>query len=160
MNMQLAGLHSTSGVKNTEFLLNDSEIERFWSKVSKSDECWEWTGSRSNQGYGRFGVKRIPQQAHRISYEIAFGPFDAKLCICHKCDNPPLFLGSHQENTRDAIRKGRMDFSWTRKLSESDIKKIRELIERGSIPLDIANAFLVTRECIMKIISGRNWSKI
>jgi len=155
------------GVKNTAFQLDESQLSRFWEKVIKQDgdKCWEWSGSRSQQGYGKFGVKRIPQQAHRISYEIAFGPFDAKMCICHKCDNPPcvrpdhLFLGTHQENTRDMIRKRRMASDGLNfKLSASDVLKIKELAERGAIPFDIAKAFLVTRTCVMGILKGKRRS--
>ncbi len=164
MNTQLAGRLSTNGVKNTEFLLDEARIVKFWNKVKKSEGCWEWVGSRNQQGYGQFCVNRVPRPSHRVSYELHFGPFNAKMCICHRCDNPPcirpdhLFLGSHQDNVRDAIRKGRMKYDWASKLNKSDVIKIRELAERGGLPLDIANAFLVTRQCIMDILSGRNRS--
>jgi HNH endonuclease len=89
-------------------------IDVFWSKVAKTDHCWTWEGSRHPQGYGTLSVGRKTVRAHRFSYELANGPFDASLDVCHHCDNPScvrpdhLFLGTARDNMRDASRKGRV----------------------------------------------------
>lgn len=52
--------------------------------------------------------------AHRISFEIFIEPIINNHEICHHCDrkgcvNPwHLFQGTHSDNMRDAIRKGRV----------------------------------------------------
>lgn len=94
--------------------------DRFWSKVEKSDGCWRWT-STLQRGYGqialcRQGAKRQTRVwAHRVAWELTHGrPVPAGLVICHRCDNPRcvnpdhLFLGTQQDNVRDAIQKGRL----------------------------------------------------
>ena len=91
--------------------------ERFWMRVDQSDPdgCWEWQGGRSNRGgYGLVGVGKAKNaKAHRIAYELANGPFDSDLFVCHRCDNPPccrpdhLFLGTNADNAADRERKGR-----------------------------------------------------
>jgi len=94
-----------------------SVIDRFWAKVDKRgpDDCWEWTAARTNLGYG---VIALPMRggrtfAHRLSAVIHFGMFDRRLLVCHKCDNPPcvnpdhLYLGTHAQNTRDMVDRGR-----------------------------------------------------
>ena len=51
--------------------------ERFWPKVDKSGECWVWTGWRNWAGYGYLGAVRGKGKllgAHRVSYELAYGP--------------------------------------------------------------------------------------
>lgn len=88
---------------------------RLWAKVQKGDGCWEWTGSRRN-GYGRIGI-RDPKprllSVHRLSYEMHFGPIPDGMHVCHHCDNPScvrpdhLFLGTHSDNMRDKVAKGR-----------------------------------------------------
>lgn len=89
--------------------------ERFWEKVNKTKTCWIWVGSRSREGHGqiRSPISKKIISAHRWSYEHSFGEFDKKLCILHKCDNPPcvrpdhLFIGTQQDNMRDCLEKGR-----------------------------------------------------
>lgn len=92
------------------------ELKKFWSKVDKSGgptACWIWTGIKSGGGYGGmlFGGKE--RLAHRISYELANDEIPPGLCICHHCDNricvnpSHLFMGTHQDNMRDMVWKGR-----------------------------------------------------
>lgn len=44
--------------------------DRFWAKVQKTDECWIWQAAKIPNGYGMFDT----QMAHRVSYEMAYGP--------------------------------------------------------------------------------------
>lgn len=50
-------------------MLPASEQERFWSHVVKrpeAEDCWFWTGAVSDDGYGRFWIRRATgQQAVR-----------------------------------------------------------------------------------------------
>ncbi len=88
--------------------------ERFWLRVDRSGDCWEWTGARQGRGYGKVGVGKAKSAlAHRVSYELSNGPIPDGMIVCHRCDNPPcvrpdhLFLGDDLANALDRESKGR-----------------------------------------------------
>lgn len=88
-------------------------MERFWSKVDKSGECWEWTASIRPNGYGQFYFNGSSIYAHRYSAMLVHGPLDKDIYVCHTCDNKKcvrpehLFLGLAKHNTQDMISKYR-----------------------------------------------------
>lgn len=90
---------------------------RFWRHVSKGPECWLWTGAPNSAGYGMVGEGPAGADrkilAHRLAWEIHFGPIPEGMFVCHHCDTPlcvrpdHLFLGTHTDNMRDMAAKGR-----------------------------------------------------
>ena len=77
---------------------------RFWSKVTKGSNCWEWQASKTADGYGRFGIGRKLFLSHRVAYELTNGPIPEGIVIDHKCRsrscvNPShLRAATHKEN--------------------------------------------------------------
>ena len=62
-------------------------IERFMKFVSPEPNsgCWLWTGSISEDGYGKFKMTQAAWAAHRVSYELFVGPIPEGLQIDHLC---------------------------------------------------------------------------
>lgn len=71
---------------STSLYLDDVAF-RFWPKVDKSGECWEWTAEIGRSGYGRFWLGGRRQYAHRVAYELANGPIPSEMMIDHMCHN-------------------------------------------------------------------------
>ncbi len=89
---------------------------RFWAKVLKTDNCWEWQGAKFSHGYGQFKIQGKVWQVHRLAYTLSVGPIPDGMLICHHCDNKicarpsHLFAGTNGDNQRDSVRKGRAGF--------------------------------------------------
>lgn len=89
--------------------------DRYWAKVSKSEDCWLWLGASHDDGYGHIkaGVGGRVLLAHRVAYVAFVGPLLPGMLVCHRCDTPAcvrpehLFLGDHATNAQDRNSKGR-----------------------------------------------------
>jgi hypothetical protein len=147
-------------------------MERFWRRVDKSGDCWVWTGPTIRDGYGRLSVGLRPQRhhvlAHRLSWQLHFGPIPEGKLVLHRCDNPPcvrpdhLFLGTDLDNKRDCIQKGRARYAkgeanGRAKLTAEQVDVIRTAPRvRGWQP-QLARQFGVTRGLIGNVSRGLVW---
>ncbi len=106
--------------------------------------------------------------AHRFSYLLHAGEIPEGMEICHSCDEPlcvnpaHLFAGTHSDNMRDMIRKGRADNSGQRngrsKLTAEDVATIRrESTGRHGEASMFARRFGVTPATVSKVIRGDTW---
>lgn len=149
--------------------------ERFWAKVDKSGECWEWTGGLGGGIYGNFWLNGKTVGAHRLSY-ILHHPLTIDLwehreiLVCHTCDNPKcinpahLFLGSGVDNMKDMVAKGRSCLGIKNqkvKLIEQQVRGIRKKYANGSITrLQLALEYEVSVSAITDIILRRTWKHL
>lgn len=134
----------------------------------KPSGCWEFQGSRHNQGYGRVKREGRVGYAHREAWVEANGPIPSGLHVLHKCDNPPcinpahLFLGTHADNMADMARKGRIRSCGARgvvrryglKLTPEKAVAIRKDRRKHE---EIARDFGVSRVLVTLIKSGKKW---
>lgn len=132
---------------------------RFWAKVSKTDDCWIWTGCLTVTGYGQIGLGgRLDGTdfAHRVAWRLANETeIPDGLLVCHHCDNPScvrpshLFLGTARDNSRDMVSKGRNKVYRginhpSGKLNDDDVREIRRRVISGDSKTSIALEFAIT----------------
>ena len=81
--------------------------------------CWLVQGGLTSNGYARIRINKVARLAHRVAYELFYGPIPEKMQVNHHCDvrhciNPKhLFLGTQSDNMRDCKSKGRL-IAWGR----------------------------------------------
>lgn len=147
--------------------------DKFWSKVSKTSNCWTWNGVILSCGYGQFSVltngHRFRFRSHRASYILHHNqPIPNELCVCHKCDNrrcvnpDHLFLGTYADNVADMLSKNRLPKHYgekhpRHKLTWSKVDEIREKIKEGLKDKDLSRQYGVCRETICMIRHNKIW---
>lgn len=168
--------------RSTTGEITPADIARFWSQVDKSGECWVWIGSRYTRGgYGRCRpyYRSGQRKAHRVSYELAYGPIPEGMCVCHRCDNPPcvrpdhLFLGTSEENTYDMFQKGRAGGVMNpqkrpvgercsyAKLTDAQVAEIRARYAQGGISQrQLGELYGVSRSTICNIVMNTAWKHV
>ena len=146
-----------------------SAEERFWKKVDKSGECWEWTAGKTTAGYGLFFLNGDQVYAHRYVLELEGIDIPTNMCACHICDNrgcvnpDHLFLGTRADNQKDMAQKGRAcrgEDVTGGKLLEGDILRIRDVLACNANQYEIAKYFNIDQSCVSRINTRENWSHI
>ncbi len=160
--------------KNKPCFKKLSAEEYFFKQISTEDHidnCWIWVGHRNKQGYGRLRVKRKDWVSHRYSWTIYNGDILSGLCILHRCDNPPccnpdhLFIGTHQDNSKDmVIKKRNRDDKGSKhpmhKLNENQVLHIRDSIKNGEKQSKLAIKYNVGPMTISNIKYRKSWKHI
>jgi len=147
-------------------------LTRFWAKVDKSGECWIWTGAHHNFGYGNFAMGGRMRHAHKVAWELEYGPVPEGLHVCHNCpggDNPAcvrpshLFLGTPADNTADMIAKGRQargERVHNAKLTEETVRTIIARALQGERGAKLAREYHVAPKTISRIVHGCDWKHV
>lgn len=149
---------------------NEIDTKRFESTIMPIpySGCWEWIGSFYNNGYGMFIIKSNSVRAHRVSYTLYKNEIPFGLHCLHTCDNPScvnpdhLFLGTHQQNMKDKVMKGRNndgDRNGRHILLKEYVLKIRERLKSESVK-EIAKEYGVSPLTIRNIKNGISWKNI
>lgn len=73
--------------------------QRFWQKVTKTDDCWVWTAATGSNGYGHINIDGCMRLAHRVAWEMTNGPIPKGMDIDHRCANPLCVNPDHLRAT-------------------------------------------------------------
>lgn len=136
---------------------------RLWPHVDcgAPDECWPWTGQINRHGYGRVHFRDRERKwtvsAHRLAWEVTFGPVPAGMVLDHVCHthDRACFEGdrcphrrccnpNHLEpvtNAENARRQNRLP-----RHSATHCKKGHEFTEENTY-IQPATGYRLCREC-------------
>jgi hypothetical protein len=155
--------------------------DRFWSHVDTTtdpDGCWPWIGSVDSDGYGDFrqsiatgkGTRKRPHmKAHRVAFELQYGPIPEGLHVLH---TPPcvnrrcmrhLYVGTNDENILDMVSLGRNKACYlsgiahpNARLSDADIAAIRAEWATGEFTRkELATKWGISRQHTSEILNNK-----
>lgn len=151
-------------------MANQKTIEDFMKRVQITNTCWLWIGSKNRGGYGQWQTKNQYYLAHRAAYELFIGGIPEGMCVCHSCDirhcvNPEhLWLGTNKDNVNDRDQKGRGKIPDNHgenhgmaKLTEKQVKEIRQLAQGNWLQREIASKFGIDQRTVSLIINNKIW---
>jgi hypothetical protein len=140
---------------------------KFWSAIDATGDCWLWNGSRTPNGYGKFGK----DYAHRLIWEILVGPIPDGLIVCHHCDvkncvNPDhLFVGTYADNTADMVQKGRQRWDVNKAgerngratFTREQVERIRAEADQGTSQKELIQRYAAPQSTINHIVRRYTW---
>lgn len=159
------------------FAKGSTDTEKFWSRVNKNGPtmpnmdtpCWEWIAGR-NYNYGILSVNKKTVRAHVYSYTLANGEFESGLCVLHRCDNRPcvrpdhLFLGTHADNVRDKVKKGRQakgERAYATKLTACEVIEMRKIFAAGQVSQRaLARQYGITPQSAYRVLRRLQWRHV
>lgn len=142
--------------------------DTFWSKVRKSDGCWEWLAAKNGNGRGAVSFRGKMDLAYHVAWILTHGEIPDDLYVLHRCDNPGcvnpdhLFLGTQADNIADKVAKGRQargaDYSNAR-LTQAQAEEIRTRYQAGGISTyQLAREYGVSQQTTHRIVAGRSYT--
>ena len=127
------------------------------------NDCWEWKGSMSFDGYGVSESKRV----HRLIYQLYFGEISKGFVVNHLCENRSCCNPNHlkavtvKENINYSLYKRKGENSTKSKLNNEKVKEIQNLLENTDMKRShIAKKYNVNSGTIHDIYAGVTWNNI
>ncbi len=144
------------------------EDERWAKFVTEGapDECWEWQGSLSPQGYGNFNLRGRQMVASRAALIRAGVEIPEGMCALHRCDNPPcvnpahLYVGDRRQNAADCSQRkrhnksGRGERHWASRYSDAEQASWIARAESGEPYKSIARSTGAHPTYISRVVRG------
>lgn len=143
---------------------------RFWQRVQLTADdtrCWLLSG-QNLQRYGSHSFDGEAWYAHHFAWFITHG-YRSAMCLRHSCDTPRcvnpnhLSEGTHADNMHDKVLRGRQPHGEQveqSKLTENDVRYIRQLLQNGVNLKTIAQRFPVSSVAIGDIKRGKTWRHV
>lgn len=154
--------------------------QSFWEKVNKSNvnDCWDWSGSCNNTGYGTVAWNGKVYVAHRVAAWLSNkvptleAPKNkrAPYFVLHKCDNRKccnpkhFFIGNYTDNQKDAYLKNRRqqpkgEKHANAKLNKNEVKHIRQMYKnKWFTQTELAKEYGVSQRVISLIVRGISYT--
>lgn len=134
-------------------------IDRFWSKVEKTDYCWLWTAGKTTDGYGAWTYKVQDKsqwfRAHRFAWLVTHGapkkPEFHHICNTRLCVRPD-HLRAVTRKEHMWLTPGSYGYKWKHR---THCQEGHELSVENCLPSALKNGYRRCRICSSE--ASRKW---
>lgn len=126
--------------------------------------CWPWVGPVDQQGYG---VTAASTLAHRAVWRQATGlSIPRGLVIRHTCDNrrccnpAHLLLGTHADNVKDRVERGRSARGETHGRAKLDSAQALAIYNSQETAAQLARDYGLDASTVRAIKRGETWASV
>jgi hypothetical protein len=151
--------------------MNLKQLYRYFAKVDErgEDECWEWKASRTDGGYGQYGINGTMYLANRIAYRLGYDQDPAPFVVMHACDNPPccnwhhLSRGTHMANHE--WRRGAPGMAIGKdhgmaELTDEQVIEMRIKRQNRATLRDLSEEYEISKGQVARICRGEAWTHV
>jgi HNH endonuclease/helix-turn-helix, Psq domain len=147
-----------------------------WTVPEPNTGCWLWVGAISDKGYAHVGVSADgvyrTLSAAKVNFVRFKGTVPVGVEVRHTCDQPccvnpeHLVLGTHTDNMRDMISRGRhRTFQGERHgrsvLTDAAVTMIRRSWATGSVTFaQLGRTFGVHYSTIVRVVKREGWTHV
>ena len=129
----------------------EKAINRFESKIKKTDNCHHWIAAKQKQGYGMFSYNGKSTPAHRFAYllykgEIAENMVVHQTCEANDCVNPEHLVLQTKSQNKKSYTSVRVSKEMVEKESIKYLYRLRNLRPDLQVEIDAILMKLVTEE--------------
>jgi hypothetical protein len=163
-----------------------SPDDRFWKtyckKTRKVGECREWIGSCNKWGRPLVYYQGKRVFVRRLLYQLAIGPLSDEERVISTCNNHRCVRHSHLvKGTEDDAKRKRLNMipvgdrngarlhpesrprgegNGAAKLTEPEVRDIREMARKGMARREIATKFEVSPSTVRLVLCGETWKHV
>lgn len=139
--------------------------------INEETGCWECTSHKpDSHGYAVIRINKKRLLIHRHMYTLYKGNIPEGLMIRHTCDNPicinpnHLLTGTHTDNMRDAVQRGRHSIFKIKRKSKPPRKltaeNVIEIRTSSMSQRELAKKFNIGRGTVFKVKSKMTYKDI
>lgn len=160
-------MQSTANIQIDEKRLARVKAKLAAHSIADPSGCILWAGYTQPNGYGWINVAGIKIAAHRVALALSGVDVRPGFDVCHRCDvrncvNPlHLYVGSRRQNMADCTARRRHNKPrgarhWCAKLSDEQVRQIRNRYAAGETQAGIATSLSINSATVSRI-ARRVW---
>lgn len=137
-------------------------LEKIWETYMQDNPEAPLVWRKTSRSFIRWSLKKLASPEHTLSvcnhhFPHLLRPYN----LCYKPADDPHFCAPHAPEGREEGESQVLDpTNPSKKLTEDDVRTIRQMLDNGALQKDMAAAFDVSTKTISGIANGKTWKNV